>query len=487
MGRSAEMRTLHGLLAGARNGLGGAVVVRGEPGIGKTTLLDHAVAESADLLVLRSDGYEAESTIPYAALQRVGMALMDEVDGLTARHRQALRVAWGFDEGPAPDRFLVGMAMLALFARAGARRALACVVDDAQWVDAESLGVLAFVGRRLQAESTALLFATRDHDDADRQFAGLESIRLTGLDQAAARALLLRATTTPVDGVTVTEIAVATGGNPLALVELAHDLTTRQVSDVALELEPIPIGRRLEAHYLREVRATSDQVQQWLLLAAAEATGHAQLIALAAANHGLTGNAALDAERAGLITLGDTVVFRHPLLRSAVYGAATAADRRRVHTDLARAAATLGLVELEARNAAEGTAGIDAAVAVRLEAVADRAAKRGGLVSQARLLARSAELTPGGSSAMPACWPPRKRPRRRARRGWQPSCSTAWTSTTWIRCNTADCCRPGCPSVCSSPTRPSSSRHRPPCCGPPSTSTVTIPSASRKRCFTRSS
>lgn len=396
IGRADEKQTLQGLLNGARNGLGAALVVQGEPGIGKTALLEDVTADASGVTVLRSDGYEAESSMPYAALQRLGMTLMGHIDKLSERHQQALRVAWGLDDGPPPQRFLVGMAMLALLAEAGERCPVVCLVDDAHWLDSESLSALAFVARRLKGESAVLLFATRDDDDTDRQLAGVDSLRLAGLDDASAVQLLRRATTVPIDNLAAMHIAAATGGNPLALIDLRHDLSVRRISDISLQLEPVPVGRQLEAHYLRQVRAASDDVQQWLLVAAAEATGHPRLIASAAKRLGVSSDCAVDAQRAGLVTVGDTVLFRHPLVRSAVYGAAAGANRRRVHLELARAAAELGLIELEARNAAEGTIDTDIAVAARVEAVADRAGKRGGLMSQARLMARAAELTPKG-------------------------------------------------------------------------------------------
>jgi DNA-binding CsgD family transcriptional regulator len=384
------------LVTGARNGLGGAIVVWGEPGIGKTALVNSATSDMSGVQLVRADGYEAESSIPYAGLQRVGVPLIDHLAALSPRHQQALRVAWGNDDGPVPDGFLVGLAMLALFGEAGSQRPVVCVVDDAHWLDSESLGVLAFVGRRLQAESTALLFAARDSADTDVQLAGMESIRLTGLDDASAVQLLMQAAPDLIDPFAATQIATATGGNPLALIDLAEDLDVRQLSDLSLSREPIPIGRHLEAHYLRQVRETPRDVQRWLLLAAAEAGGQARLITMAAEGLGLSPDCAADAERAGLVSLGDTVLFRHPLVRSAVYAATPAADRRRVHAALAHGAAQLGLVELEAWHAAEATPGTDTAVAARLEAVAERAARRGGLISQARLLARAADLTPSG-------------------------------------------------------------------------------------------
>lgn len=395
-GRSVETRALKALVTSARNGLSGALVIRGDPGIGKTALLEHATAGQPGIELIRSDGFEAESSIPYAGLQRLGMPLIEQLSTLSHRHQQALSVAWGRDEGPVPDRFLVGLAMLALFAAAGSHKPVVCVVDDVHWLDSDSLSVLAFVARRLQAESTVLLFGARDHQETDVQLEGIDAIRLSGLDDFSAVQLLRSTAPETIDPLAATQIATATGGNPLALIDLAQDLSIRQLSDVSLSLDPVPIGRQLEAHYLRQVRELPDDAQLWLLLAAAESSGHARLVASAAERLHLTPDGAADAQRAGFVVLGETVAFRHPLLRAAVYGAAPGADRRRVHVALAREAARLGLVELEAWHDAEATLGPDAAVAERLELVADRAAKRGGLMSKAALLARAADLTTPG-------------------------------------------------------------------------------------------
>jgi DNA-binding CsgD family transcriptional regulator len=286
--------------------------------------------------------------------------------------------------------------MLALFAAAGDQRPVICVIDDAHWLDSESRDVLAFVARRLQAESTVLLFATRDNDESDKQFAGIASVRLSGLDTQSAVQLLTTAATARMDPYAATRIAAATGGNPLALIDLARDLTIRQLSHLSLSNNPVPLSRQLEAHYLRQVRQQEPDVQRWLLVAAAESTGHLDLIASAAAALGIPSGSAVDAQQAGLVTLAGSIVFRHPLVRSAVYGAMLGAERRHVHAALAQAASLLGMVEVEAWHASESAPGTDVTVADQLEAVAERAAKRGGLVSQARLLARAADHTPPG-------------------------------------------------------------------------------------------
>lgn len=381
-------------MTSARNGAGGAAVIQGEPGIGKTELLNTMAAEAPGLTVVRVDGYEAEAAIPYAALHRLGLLLRDHVAALSPRHRQALRVAWGADEGPAPDRFLVGMAVLSLMAEAGGRRPLLCIVDDAHWLDSESIAVLAFVARRLQAESTVLVLASRLLDD-DTQFAGIERMVLSGLDRSSAVTLLRRAAPEIVDPVVATRIVDATGGNPLALIDLARELDVRRHADPSA-VDLIPVGRRLETHYLRQVRAMAPDVQRWLALAAAAATGDLRLITVAAAEQGLPGDCLAEASRAGLVTGGESVEFRHPLVRSVVYAATPGTERRRIHAALARAAEKLGLVDVEVWHSAEAAAGLDDAVAARLEASAERAVRRGGRLSAARLLARAAELTSSG-------------------------------------------------------------------------------------------
>lgn len=396
IGRSDELQVVRALITRARNGVSGALVVIGDPGIGKTALLDAAAAGISDATVIRSDGYEAELSMPFAALQRVGQPLLEFVAALTERQQEALRVAWGMADGPAPDRFLVGLGMLGLFAEASAVRAVVCVVDDAHWLDSESRDVLAFAARRLHAESTLLLFGARDTDESATALAGIPSLQLQGLETASAVRLLLTAAPEVVDPHAATQIAEAAGGNPLALIDLARDLSTRRLSEFSLSAVPVPISRQLEEHYLRRVRDMSTDVQTWLLLAAAEPSGHAELICAAAADLDLPTDCGPEAERAGLVSIDAQVVFRHPLVRSAVYGAATGPPRRRVQSALARQAARLELTELEAWHAAEASPSTDPDVANRLEAVAETARRRGGLASQANLLARAADLTPRG-------------------------------------------------------------------------------------------
>ncbi|GAB1819500.1 AAA family ATPase [Herbidospora sp. RD11066] len=386
LGRDDERRRLDLLLGSARNGRGGAILITGEPGIGKTALLDDVRA------TIRLDGFESEATLPFAAIQRLTVPLSAHFAALPDRQREAVRVASGLADGPPPDRFLVGLGVLGLFAAAAADVPIVCTVDDAHLLDPESLDVMAFVARRVGVEPVALLFAARDEQDVAGRLAGVPELMLEGLSQESATALLMRSLPTPIDPASAAAIARATGGNPLALIDLAGESL-----DTALGFgtDPIPVGRRLETHYAQRVRQADDQVRLWVLLAAADTTGNADLVTSAARELGLD-DVGGRAEELGLVELHGTVRFRHPLVRSAVYNASSGTDRRMVHRGLAKAAADLGMVELEAWHAAKATFGTDAGVADRLEHTADLAARRGGFASRASILTRAAELTPPG-------------------------------------------------------------------------------------------
>lgn len=396
LGRTGELERLSALIGAARNGRGGALVVQGDPGIGKTALLDEATRGLNGSRVVRSDGYEAESAMPYATLQRIGTPFAAHLPALPQRQVAALRIAAGIDDGPPPDRYLVALGMLSLLAVAGEDEPLVCVIDDAHLVDPESLEVLAFVARRLRAESVALVFGTRPDARVEVAVAGVPTLELGGLDQLDATHLLNRSARTPVDPFLASRIAEETGGNPLALIDLGRGFTARQLSDSSIAPVPVPVGQRLESYYLGQLEAIPHDAQLWMQVAAAESTGDAALIAEAAARLGLPADAASEAERAGLAVVRDTVEFRHPLARSAVYNSMIAAERRRVHGALRDVAGELGREELAVWHAAAATVGTDAAVAERMESAADAAGGRGGTASRARLLTRAADLTPDG-------------------------------------------------------------------------------------------
>lgn len=396
LGRSEEEHRVRGVLGRARNGRGGALLIEGDPGIGKTALLDATTSRQRGMQVLRIDGYEAESTIPFAAVHRVMIPLRDHLSSLPDRHEHALRVTAGAD-GPPPDRFLVGLGTLGLLARAGEVEPVACVIDDVHLLDSESLDVFAFVARRLEAESVALIFAGRNAPDLEAQLAGVPTLGLAGLGLEPAVQLLMSSSPDVIDPAAAAQIATATGGNPLALTDLATELTARQLAETGFADEPIPVGRRLEALYVRRVRHRPSDVQLWLLTAAADSTGNIELIDLATQELGLPETTIDEAETVGLVDVSaGTVRFRHPLVRSAAYNAAPGAQRRRVHGALSTAAARVGLVELAAWHAAKTILGTDPAVADDLERVADLAGQRGGFASRANVLAKASALTPPG-------------------------------------------------------------------------------------------
>ncbi|MEU4295568.1 AAA family ATPase [Kribbella sp. NPDC026596] len=396
LGRDAEQRQVRSLLGHARNGRGGALLVSGEPGIGKTALLEAALAGATRLRQLRVDGYEAEVTIPFAALQRLMIPLRAYVPSLPGRHQQALQVAAGVADGPPPDRFLVGLGVLGMLAAAGEVEPVVCAVDDAHLLDSESLDVLAFVARRLEAESAAIIFAGRDDANLAAQMAGVTTLGLAGLAPDSAIRLLVSSLPEVIDPAAAAQIAAATGGNPLALIDLANELSIKQLTESSFADEPFPVGHHLEAFYLRRIRHLPPDLQQWLLIAAADSTGNVDLIRAAGQELDLPESAGDAAEAAGLVVLSPSARFRHPLVRSAAYNAAQGGQRRRIHGALSVASGRLGLLELEAWHAAKATLGLDAVVADRLERVADLAGRRGGFASRASVLAQASALTPHG-------------------------------------------------------------------------------------------
>ncbi|GAA1963512.1 AAA family ATPase [Agromyces allii] len=396
LGRAGERERLADLVGSARNGRGAALLIRGEPGIGKTALLDEAVREVAGVRVVRADGFEAEQAMPYAALQRLGAPFTELVGVLPPRQAAALRIAAGVDDGPPPDRYLVGLGMLSLLAAAAERHPLVYVIDDAHLVDPESLEVLAFVGRRLEAESVALLLGARPDARVDVAAAGVAVLELGGLDGPTSVQLLNRSAVEPVDPFLATRFAEETGGNPLALIDLAREFTAQQLTDSSLALGPVPIGLRLESTYLRAVDALPADTRRWLGVAAAESTGRPAIIDEAAHRLGVATDAAGAAERAGLASVRERVRFRHPLVRAAVYNAMPVGERREVHAVLREVADEQGRPDLAVWHAAAATSGVDDAVADRMERAADAAGGRGGTASRARLLAGAADLTTPG-------------------------------------------------------------------------------------------
>ncbi|MGW5460345.1 AAA family ATPase [Streptomyces sp. NPDC003996] len=395
-GRDPERAAIAALLDAARAGNGGALVVRGVAGVGKSTLLDDALATARDLRVLRTSGVESESPLAFAALQRLLWPLRTHIDALPAPQAVALRAAMGEAEGEG-DRFLAFLGTLNLLADAAEGAPLLVVVDDAHWLDEASAAALLFAARRLQAERVALLFAARDGDARRFDAGDLPTIVLGGVTGADADAMLSARAGTDIDPAVCDQLVAGTGGNPLALVELAGVLTADQLAGRAPLPTPLPLTGGVERAFLDRYRRLDEAAQRFLLVAATDDTARLTVIRDAAERLDAA-DAALDAvERSALLRVdGDAVAFYHPLVRSAVYRAATSAQRRAAHRVLADV--LTGDPERRAWHLAAAVDRPDVDVVAALDGVAERAAARGGHEAAAASWARAAELTPGGEA-----------------------------------------------------------------------------------------
>ncbi|MEV0191073.1 AAA family ATPase [Kitasatospora purpeofusca] len=393
LGRQREAEALERLLREVRDGRSRVVVLRGEAGIGKSVLLDRVAAGAAGMRVVRTDGVEAESEFAYAGLQRLCAPLLTHLDALPPVQQDALRVAFGLSGGPAPELLLVGMAVLGLFAEAAAGSPLVCLVDDAQWLDLMSLRILGFVGRRLDAESVALVFAER-LADGEGELGDLPGLPLRGLADADARALLGSVLPGPVDPRVRDRIVAETGGNPLALLELPQGLSAAELAFGFGGHGVTPVATRVEEGFRRRVDALPADTRALLLVAAVEPVGDELLLWRALGPLGIGPEAAAPAQAAGLLRPGAPVRFRHPLVRSAVWRRAEAADLRAVHGALADATDAERDPDRRAWHLAHAAVGPNEPVAAALERSADRALARGGRAAAASFLERAAALSP---------------------------------------------------------------------------------------------
>jgi DNA-binding CsgD family transcriptional regulator len=380
--RLPERAALSGLLDAARAGRSGVLVVRGEPGIGKTALLEYAIESAAGLRVAWVAGVESEMELAFAALQQLCAPMLDKLAGLPDPQREALGVAFGLSAGAAPDRFLVGLAALSLLSEVAEQQPLLCVVDDAQWLDRASAQVLAFVARRLLADPVALVLATREEGGELR---GLPELPVGGLREGDARELLGSVIGGPLDERVRDRIVAETRGNPLALLELPRGVPG--MPGVA------GLSGRIEDSFRRRLEVLPAATQRLMLVAAAEPAGDPALVWRAAERLGIGVGALAPAADAGLLTIGERVTFRHPLVRSAVYRAAPAPDRRAAHEALAGATDPQADPDRRAWHRAQATPGPDEDVASELERSAGRAQARGGLAAAAAFLERAAALT----------------------------------------------------------------------------------------------
>ena len=333
-------------------------------------------------------GVESEMELAFASLHQLCVPLLDRLDRLPGPQRDALRTVFGLAAGPAPDRFLVGLAVLSLLSEAAEERPLLCVVDDAQWLDQTSALTLGFVARRLLAEPVGLVFAARVPGEELRHLPELE---VRGLLNGDARALLSASVRFAVDRQVRDRILAETRGNPLALLELPRGLTVTQLADGFGMLEGRDLAKRIETSYLRQLEGFPEDARRLLLVAAAEPVGDPLLVRGACERLGISPSA-VDATE-GLLTLQERVTFRHPLARSAVYRAASGPDRRATHSALAEVTNRTVDPDRRAWHLAAAAAGPDEDVARELELSARRAQARGGRAATAALLQRAVAVT----------------------------------------------------------------------------------------------
>jgi DNA-binding NarL/FixJ family response regulator len=393
LGRASERQMLDRLLKNVRGGQSAVLVIRGEAGVGKTALLQYCAGQASGMRVAHVAGVEAEMELPFAALHQLCAPMFARLDALPEPQRDALRVAFGMSSGAAPDRFLVALAVLSLLSAVAEERPLLCLVEEAQWLDAASGQVLGFVGRRLLAESVGLMVALREPGDKP-EFEGLPELPLGGLDEEAARALLGRAVLGRLDDSVRDRIVAETRGNPLALTELSRGSTPAELAGGFRLPNGVALEGRIEESFQRRLDALPGDSRRLLLLAAAEPVGDAVLLWRAAAGLGIGADAAEPAEAAGLFALGGRMWFRHPLARSAVYRAASPAERRTVHRALAEVTDPETDPDRRAWHRAAAASEPEESVAEELERSAGRAQARGGLAAAAAFLERAAALTP---------------------------------------------------------------------------------------------
>ena len=369
-------------------------MLRGEPGIGKTALLRYLIGQASGFRVIRGTGVESEMELPFAGLHQLCAPLLGRLDSLAEPQRRGLSVAFGLASGDSPDRFLVAIAALSLMAEASEEKPLLCVVDDAQWLDQASAQVLGFVGRRLLAEPIAQVFAARPPAGRPDPLAGLPELRLGGLDEKSARALLATVIPGPLDESVRARIIEETNGNPLALLELSQGLSAAELAGGFALPATGDLPQRIEDRYLLRLGELDDEAQRLVLLAAADPVGDLALLLRAAQVLGLDIGAMELAAEAGLLDIGASVRFRHPLVRSAVYRAAAVQDRRAAHEALAASTDPEADPDRRAWHRAHSTGGPDEAVAEELISSADRALRRGGVAAAAAFWERAVALTP---------------------------------------------------------------------------------------------
>ena len=400
LGRREQCAALDRLVADVLAGASRVLVLRGEAGVGKSALLGYVSGRIAGEAgrgggwgIVSAVGVESEMELAYSGLHQLCTPLLGHLDELPAPQRDALATVFGLSAGPAPDRLLVGLATLTLVAQAAEQQPLACIIDDAQWLDGASAQMLAFVARRLLAERVALVCAART-GSGDGVLAGLPALAIRGLSDGDARSLLLDHVHGPIDAAVHDQIIAESHGNPLALLELPR---TWQAADLAGGFGlPVsqPVASKIEHSYVQRLRLLPADTQLLVLTAAADPLGDPALLRRATGALGIDMTAAFPAVDAGLIQVRIRVEFAHPLVRSGAYRASDAADRHIVHRALAEATDARADPDRRAWHRARASAGPDEEVAAELEHSAGRAQARAGLAAAAAFLTRATELTP---------------------------------------------------------------------------------------------
>src|SRR5262245_9810495 len=389
--RRAERQVLDSLIKAVRAGRSRALVVHGEPGIGKTALLEYLAGQASRFRIAHAAGVQSEMELAFAGLHQLCAPMLDHLAHLPAPQRDALQTAFGMSAGSTPDRFLIGLAVLSLRTDVIEKPPLPCLVDDAQWLDHASAQVLAFVARRLGAESVGLVFGIR-FPSGDLE--GLPALVLDGLPDADARLLLDAVLTGPIDARVRDQIVAETRGNPLALLELPRGLTAVELAGgFGLLGGTAPLSGSIEESFRRRSDTLPADTRRVLLLAAADPTGDPALVYRAAARLEIGTEAAAPAIAEGLVEFGTRVRFRHPLVRSAAYRSAPTGERQQVHRALAEATDARLDPDRRAGHRAQAATAPDEDVAAELERSAGRAQARGGLAAAAAFLQRAAALT----------------------------------------------------------------------------------------------
>ena len=412
VGRAEACANVDAVLDAARGGTSTTLLVRGEAGIGKTSLLEYAADRAEDMLVLRATGVEVESGVAFSALLEIARPLLPFMAQIPERQAGALRSALAMGPAEPGDRFTTGAAMLSLLAEAAEEQPLALLIDDAQWVDAPSLDAMLFAVRRLDVDRVAVVMATRTGEGRAVEARGLGELWLEGLDRDAVVVLLASAASVPVADRVVEPLRSATGGNPLALVELARSLRPSQLQGTEPLDEPLQVAHGIEAAYAKRTSDLGSDVQSSLLVAAVSTVDELDVISAAVEARGLDPAALERAEDAGLVVLrSGQLVFTHPLVRSAVFHDAAPSKRRAAHAALAEVLQARGRRAAAAWHLGASTLRADETVAAALAEAAEAAAERGAFAVAASGFERSAQLTP--------------EPGRRASR-WYAGADNAW-------------------------------------------------------------